>query len=113
MQERQLSVRDGLFEAQLSSDGSGPPLLFLHSMPIIRADAPGLGRLAERYAVNAPLHPGFGASTGIDELDDIRDLATYYFDFLDALAIESIPVIGHGLGGMIAAEMAAMCPHRL
>lgn len=113
MQERKLSVRDGMFEAQVFSEGSGPPLLFLHSVPVIRPDAPALQRLSERYTVYAPLHPGFGESTGIEQIDDILDLATYYYDFLDAAGIDVAPVIGHGFGGMIAAEMAAMCQHRI
>ena len=102
-----------MFETQLFAAGSGPPLLFLHSVPILRPDAPGLARLAERYTVYAPMHPGFADSTGIEHIDDILDLAGYYYDLFDALGIGSAPVVGHAFGGMIAAEMAAMCSHRI
>jgi pimeloyl-ACP methyl ester carboxylesterase len=113
MQERRVPVRGGMFEAQVFTEGSGPPLLFLHSVPIVRPDAAGFERLTERFTVYAPMHPGFGGSTRIEQLDDILDVAGYYYDLLDALGIESAPVIGHGFGGMIAAEMAAMCAHRI
>lgn len=113
MEEQRVSVRGGMFEAQVFIEGSGPPLLFLHSVPVLRPDAPGLRRLAERYTVYAPMHPGFAGSSGIEHLDDILDVAGYCYDLLDELRIESAPVVGHAFGGMIAAEMAALCSHRI
>src|SRR5439155_453612 len=51
--------------------GSGPPLLWLHSLYGVEADAPTIEALAELYSVFAPLAPGFA---DLDDLDAIRDI---------------------------------------
>lgn len=109
--ETTVPVRGGAFQVQLFRGGSGKPLLFLHGAGGMRGWAPWLDRLAQRFDVLAPSHPGFDQSTGVEHLDDVRDLALYYLDFLDAVGVERAHLLGHSLGGMIAAEVAAMCPH--
>src|SRR5436190_22669739 len=47
--------------------GSGPPLVWLHGLYGVEADAPLIEALAEQYSVYAPLAPGFA---DLDELDD-------------------------------------------
>ncbi|MEX0785157.1 MAG: alpha/beta hydrolase [Dehalococcoidia bacterium] len=112
MEERTISLRDGMFQTSLYQAGSGDPLLFLHGSPGLR-QGPYLEQLAEQFTVYAPLHPGVGESTGLDHIDDIVDLALYYYDLMDELGLESAHVVGHSLGGMLGAEMAALCPHRV
>ena len=111
MQTRRVAVRDGAFDIEVWEAGSGEPVLYLH----------GEGRpswtayhdaLAERYRLIAPLHPGYGGSTGTEHLQDLPDLIYYYLDFLDRLGLRGLPLVGHGLGGMIAAELAAVQPDR-
>ena len=43
---------------------------------------------------------------------DLPDLIYYYLDFLDQLGLRDLPLVGHGLGGMFAAELAAVQPER-
>lgn len=106
---RMVPVQDGRFQVELRQEGSGPPLVFLHGSGGLQGWPDYLHRLAETFTVYAPLHPGWGASTGLEELDDdIRDLAFFYLDFLDAAGIERVHFAGHSLGGMLAAEIAAM-----
>ena len=112
METRVVSLRDGMFKAHIASGGSGEPLLFLHGSGGLH-EGEYLDMLAERFTVYAPWHPGFGASEGIDHIDDIIDLALYYHDLMDELGIESAHVVGHSLGGMLAAELAALCSHRV
>lgn len=112
MDARTIAIRDGMFSADLRQAGSGEPLLFLHGAGGLHEGA-YLDLLAERFTVYAPSHPGFGSSEGIEHIDDVIDLALYYHDVMDALGIESAHVVGHSMGGMLAAELAALCPHRV
>jgi pimeloyl-ACP methyl ester carboxylesterase len=109
-----LTVRNGLFEAEVYEygDKSADPLLFLHPSNGLMRD-PYLDDLATKFRVIAPCHPGWGESAGLEHIDDPVDMAIYYYDFLDTLNIERAHVVGHSIGGMFAAEMAAVDPHRV
>ncbi len=93
--------------------GGGPVLLALHGF----LEMPGWydfhERLAGRFRVIAPSHPGFGGSTRPEWMISIDDLALLYLDVLDRLGIERAHLVGHSLGGWIAAELAVRCSHRL
>ncbi len=110
---RMVSVRKGRFEVETLEAGSGEPLLLLHDLGARNPWYPALDQLSVSQRVIAPFHPGFGGSTGGDQIDDPVDMAFFYNDFLDALEIDSANVIGHDLGGMFAAELAAMSPQRV
>jgi pimeloyl-ACP methyl ester carboxylesterase len=110
MSERQVAVSNGRFQIGVVEEGSGPPLLFLHGISGLNWDD-SLTALARRYRVIAPRHPGYGDASQ-DELDTVQDLVYAYLDLLDALGLEGVPMVGHSLGGMIAAELAATQPKR-
>lgn len=112
METKTVSVRNGMFETKLRTDGRGDPLLFLHGAGGLRGWDTFLAELAKQFTVYAPAHPGYETSTGIDHIDDILDLVIYYNDFLDALGLESVHVVGHSMGGMFGAEIAALSPQR-
>jgi pimeloyl-ACP methyl ester carboxylesterase len=111
MTTKMLSLRDGKFEVEVYEQGSGSPLLFLHG---IMGPTPGpfLDALAQRHRVIMPAHPGFGETTGDEQIVEFFDIVYYYLDLLDALDLHGLPVIGHSLGGMFAAELAAVQPER-
>ena len=111
MNEKKVAVRGGMFNTDVLEFGSGPPVLFLHGAGGVMADR-FLETLAQQYQVIAPRHPGFGESSGTEHLLDIYDLIYYYLDFLDAANLRNLPLIGHSLGGMFAAELAAVQPER-
>jgi pimeloyl-ACP methyl ester carboxylesterase len=113
VEEKTIAVRNAMFEIKLRTDGQGDPLLFLHGAGGLRGWDPFLAELARQFTVYAPAHPGFETSTGIEHLDDMLDLIVYYNDFLDTLGQESVHVVGHSMGGMIGAELAALSPHRV
>jgi pimeloyl-ACP methyl ester carboxylesterase len=88
--------------------GKGRDLLFLHGAGGHMVDDPLLAALAGRYRVVAPLLPGYGQSGGEDRLRDMLDVTLHALDVLGKLELKKPIVVGHSMGGMIAAEMAAI-----
>jgi pimeloyl-ACP methyl ester carboxylesterase len=93
--------------------GSGAPVVFLHSAGGLLRDNPFLDQLAQRYSVFAPEWPGYGESTGEELLEDMLDFALHGWDLVDALGLRQPHLVGHSMGGMIAAEMACLAPRDL
>jgi pimeloyl-ACP methyl ester carboxylesterase len=67
-------------------------------------------RLAERFTVYVPSHPGYGRSDRPAWLRSTRDLAVVYQWLLSDLERSDAALLGLGFGGWIAAEMATMAP---
>jgi pimeloyl-ACP methyl ester carboxylesterase len=88
--------------------GKGRDLLFLHSAGGHMPNDPLIAALATRYRVSAPLLPGYGRSEGEDGLRDMLDVTLHALDVLEKLKLKKPIVVGHSMGGMIAAEMAAI-----
>ena len=105
-----ISLRGGDFQAEVLRSGEGPPLLYLHGAIGQKGWAPFLDRLAEEFTVYAPYIPGYSNSTGLEHLDDVFDLTLYHLELMDALGLDSAHLVGHFLGGMISADMAATAP---
>ena len=91
--------------------GSGPPLVFLHGAGGVTAEDPFLKALAEKHQVYAPLIPGYGDSEECAEIRDMLDFTLHTSDVVEALGLQSPILVGHSMGGMIAAEMAAIAPN--
>lgn len=94
-------------------DEDAPPLVFLHGAGGHTGWMAFLEALSQRFAVYAPEHPGFGQSDDPPWLDNVGDLAYFYLDFLKALGLEHVHVMGTSLGGWIAAELAVRSTARL
>jgi len=90
--------------------GRGAPLVFLHGAGGLLPDNPFLDTLARRYHVLAPEWPGYGESTGDELLEDMLDFTLHGWDVVEALGLERPHLVGHSMGGMIAAEMACLAP---
>jgi pimeloyl-ACP methyl ester carboxylesterase len=101
--ETRKGTRCRVFEA-----GSGAPLLFLHGAGGLLAENPFLDLLARRYHVFAPEWPGYGESEGEELLEDMLDFTLHGWDLADALGLSRPHLVGHSMGGMIAAEMACV-----
>ncbi|MPZ73648.1 MAG: alpha/beta fold hydrolase [Nitriliruptorales bacterium] len=93
----------------VQTQGSGPPVLYLHGFGGL-ACVDFLNLLAAEHTVYAPEMPGVGESSGLHDLRDTWELVLAYQDLLDALGLEDVVVVGHSVGGMIAAELAANAP---
>jgi pimeloyl-ACP methyl ester carboxylesterase len=88
--------------------GNGKPLVFLHGAGGLTAQDPFLAALAAKFKVYAPLLPGYGDSEEAPGLRDMLDITLHYLDLVDALGLKDPLLAGHSMGGMIAAEMAAI-----
>jgi pimeloyl-ACP methyl ester carboxylesterase len=112
MEEQTVALRNGALQVEVREAGAGDPLLYLHGEA-----GPHWSRfldvLAGRHRVVAPTLAGYGESTGSDQLHDMHDLIYWALDVLDALELRHLPIVGHGLGGMLAAELAAVQPERV
>ena len=100
-------------EVHVLQGGSGPDLVFLHNAGGLAPDDRFLLKLAGRYRVHAPLLPGYGDSPESGEIRDMLDVTLLTFDVLAALGLSRPLLVGHSLGGMVAAEMAAVCPNEV
>ena len=91
--------------------GSGKRLVFLHGAGRLDDDLPFLNALAEKFHVYAPLIPGYGDSDECPDLRDMLDFTLHTWDVVDALGVQDPILVGLSMGGMIAAEMAAIAPN--
>ena len=91
---------------RLMRGGSGAPLVFLHGGGGLGIWLPCMARLAKKFDVIAPEHPGFGESETPAWLDTIGDLANFYLDFLDQLDLEGVHLVGSSLGTQVAIAYA-------
>jgi len=68
---------------------------------------------AEHFTVYAPSHPGYEPSERPAWLDTMTDMAYFYHNCIDTLGLEQPAIMGTSMGGWLAAEIVAMCPHHL
>ncbi|MYJ00939.1 MAG: alpha/beta fold hydrolase, partial [Chloroflexi bacterium] len=112
MEDKTISLVNGRFNVGYMEAGSGPDLLFIHGAGGLMWD-PFLEQLSQHHRVIAPKLPGTANSTGVEWLMDHHDVFYFYWDFLDALGVDEVVVVGHSMGGWFAAEVAAMQPSRV
>src|SRR5947208_6159707 len=98
-------------ELEMRRGGTGPSVVLLHGSWGWWAWEEFHQRLAEHFDVIAPSHPGFGRSTRLPGIDTIDDLAYFYLDLLAEMRLAPARIMGFGLGGWLAAEIAVRCPH--
>ena len=110
MRSSMIVTGGGRTQTRVFEVGQGAPLLYLHSAGGLYEGDPFLAALGEHFRVFAPSLPGYLDSEGADNLRTMLDFTLWGFDVMDELGIERPLVVGHSMGGMIAAEMAALYP---
>jgi len=98
---------------ELLTEGEGPPLLFLHGGDYFAQHRDFFAKLAERWRLIVPRHPGFGGSTRPDSFRTVHDLAYLYLDLLDRQDLRDVMLVGASFGGWIALEMCVRCLQRI
>lgn len=95
---------------------SAVPIVYFHGVAGLFDDEPMLDELGKRYEVYAPVWPGFGDEPGEELIEDMLDFALHGWDVVARLegdaGFNAPHLVGHGMGAMIAAEMAALAPRQ-
>jgi len=107
------SVATRVGSIELRRGGSGSPIVYLHSAAGEGAGLEFLDELAAKHEVFAPMFPGFGASEGIEQIDDMEDAVFHLLDLFDRLGLQSPAVMGLSLGGWMTVELATRYPDRV
>jgi len=97
-------------QLHLRRGGSGSPLLVLSHDTGNPDWLPFHQRLAERFDVLAPSHPGYDRSSRPEWMRSVRDIAIVHQWLLADLGLRDVTLVGLGFGGWVAAEMATMAP---
>jgi pimeloyl-ACP methyl ester carboxylesterase len=103
-------IQTHLFEA---GSTSAPPVLFLHGAHSGNLWLDYHRALSQQFHVFAPDLPGFGLTERPDWMRDISDYVLYLHDLLQALDLKKPFLIGHSLGGWMAAELAVWYPEMI
>ena len=105
--------QNGKYSIELHTFGkSGDPLLFIHGAGGLTGVDGFLEDLGRDFRVFAPQFPGYADSTGETNIDDVVDAALFFHQLMDELNIPTANIVGHSMGGMLAAEVAALDIHR-
>jgi len=93
--------------------GTGAPMVMIHGGGGSPRFLSAMQKLAERFEVIVPQAPGFGGGEPPAWLETIADLANFYLEFLGALDLRRVHLVGLSLGGWTAAELAIRDASRL
>ncbi len=98
----------------LIESGDGEPTVYLHGFADVHGVAgdmlPFHTDLAKRTRLIAPAHPGCNGSDDLPGPHSIEDAVFHYLEVFDALGLKEFNLIGHSVGGWIAAEIAVRHP---
>jgi pimeloyl-ACP methyl ester carboxylesterase len=94
----------------VESDGAGDPVLLLHGLGLdLRMWGPQVSALRQNFRViRCDLH-GFGKSSAVEGAFSHSEILA---SLLDRLEIERVHLVGHSMGGRIAAEFVQSRPDR-
>jgi pyruvate dehydrogenase E2 component (dihydrolipoamide acetyltransferase) len=95
-------------------EGGGTPVLLIHGFGgdllswLFTQEPLAEGRVAHAFDL-----PGHGGSTKAIDAGGVSDLAAATLAVMDALGLDKAHLVGHSLGGAIAAHLALMQPDRV
>ena len=100
-------------QVQYRTAGDGPPVVVLHDVPGDSAQVEGIVRaLAGVRRVYAPDAPGHGLSDSSGGGSELSTFVEATVSFVDALGLSRTPLVGPGVGGLLAVAVARADPDR-
>lgn len=100
--------------AAIAQLGDGQPVLYLHDFIDVHGATPDWlpvhHVLAKRCRLIALAHAGCAGSDEDEDAESADDVVMHVLEALDAMNLRRIPVVGVGVGGWIAAELAVRHP---
>lgn len=115
VKKREIDVKGR--KVALIEAGSGTPLVYLHGFADVHGVAGGLQPfhqgLAQRNRLIAPAHPGCNGSSDFLQGNRVDDFLFHYCEVFDALKLDRFALVGHCVGGWLAAEYAVRHPERV
>jgi pimeloyl-ACP methyl ester carboxylesterase len=113
--KKQIEVRGR--KVALIEAGSGAPLIYLHGFADVHGVAgelqPFHEALAQSHRLTAPAHPGCNGSSDLTQGNRVEDFLFHYDELFDALKLDRFALVGHCVGGWLAAEYAVRNPQRV
>ena len=102
------TVKIGGESIRVWEKGTGAPIGYLAGLGGLNTWTPFLDELAKSRRVIVPSLPGFpGGGLLHKQLDTFADWVICTLDLLEATGLEGKDLVGHSIGGMLAAEVAA------
>jgi pimeloyl-ACP methyl ester carboxylesterase len=93
--------------------GDGPHVIFLHGLSgSSRWWSRNVEGLSTRYRIYAVDLAGFGGSRRLRRFR-LEEAVTLLVEWLDNVGIETAAVVGHSMGGLVAARLAVEAPERV
>lgn len=106
----------GLKIHYLTAGETGSPVVLLHGAGVDSASLSWrltLEPLAETHRVFAPDLPGYGQSAKPDVQYNTDFYIDFMIQFLDALQLQKVSLVGLSMGGAIALGLTLCCPDRI
>ena len=113
IEERRINI-NGLTTRYFTAGNEGPPLVLLHGDAASALDWSWvLPKLAATHRVYAPDFPGFGDSAKPSREYSPEFLKNFLVDFLDAIEVERVILVGNSLGGLVALRFTLSHPEQV
>jgi pimeloyl-ACP methyl ester carboxylesterase len=111
---RSRRINVGGLNIRYYTGGKGEPLVVVHGGNSHAGPwAKNLRELAQKYTVFVPDLPGFGLSQKMAGDYHIPDLTNFISEFTKSMGLESFYLMGHSLGGAIAASYTVQHPEQV
>ena len=114
MLPRRAYVRTSKGQFHYLISGEGDPVLFLHQTPRSSDEflevLPIVGQHFKAIAMDSI---GFGFSHKSDKRCSIENLGSGVIEFMDAMELKEVSLVGHHTGAVVALEVAASHPSRV